>query len=513
MATQTRAAGIAGENVRKLSMQIAARRASLVAPVALFAFATAFFVDTDPDYWWHTRTGQYILDTGTLPRVDIFSYTAAGRPWVTHEWLSEVFYALVARGWGYTGNAVLFGLVSALIAACVYATCRARGIGDTGGALLTLWSFFISFPVTNWRPQLFTTALLAGYALLLTQYRRGQTRALWALPLLMIPWVNLHGGYVIGLVLLGLTLVGEMWEWLWQRVGAPPRALFLAGVLSTAATFVSPLGLEALRYPFLYAGADNFAMRFIADFQSPGFHDSAFLPLALSLLLALVVGIYRRPLGPVETLWVVVFALMALQSVRHVQLYAVVVLPLLGVRLAAESPGPPARLANRARLGLLVVTMLLWLLPSVAAGAAIGAAQGGTQLQVRAEPSAASYPAGAADYILANDVRGNLFNEYHWGGYLIYRLYPERRVFIDGRADVYGNDFVAQYQQIIRLQTDWRHSFAAHDISLALVGKDSALALALADDPNWRELYAGEVERLFERHRPTSAPHPDSPGR
>jgi hypothetical protein len=503
MASQTQATSVTSGGWRKVAAQVAFQRPALALPVALLAFIAAFFVGTDPDYWWHARTGHHILDTRTFPRADIFSYTAEGRPWVAHEWLSEVLFAWVERGWGYAGNALLFGLVSALIVACAYATCRLRGLGEVGGTLIALWGLIISFPVTNWRPQILTTALLAAYALLLTHYRRGHARALWPLPALMILWVNLHGGYVIGLVLLGLTFVGELWEWLWQRAGAPPRALFLACLLSFAATLVSPLGLEALRYPFLYAGADNFAMRFIADFQSPDFHQTAYLPLAFSLLLALVVGIHRRPLGPVETLWVVVFALMALQSVRHVQLYAVVALPLIGVRLAAESPALPAPLARRRRLGTVGLMLLLWLLPVLGATAALGAARGGTPLQLRAAPSAAGYPVGAADYLLAHHPPGNLFNEYHWGGYLIYRLYPARLVFIDGRADVYGDAFVAQYQQLTRLQIDWRQRFAEYDIRLALVGKESALALALAADPNWREVYVGDVERLFERHPPT----------
>lgn len=498
---------------RGSATRIAIRPFSLIIPVILFACVSAFLVATDPDYWWHLSAGRLMLETGSFPRVDPFSHTVAGQPWVAHEWLSEVLYAAVDRVGGYAANAALFGLVGALIVALVYATCRARGLGDVGAALLALWSFAIAFPVANWRPQLLTTALLALYAHLLTRYQQGSTRTLRALPPLMVLWVNLHGGYVIGLVLLGLTLAGGVWTWLRRQGGPPLRPLIIATALTAAATLASPLGLEALRYPFLYAGSGNFAMRFIADFQSPDFHQASYLPLALSFLLALAVGLGRRPLRPADLAWGLVFTYMALTSVRHIQLYAVIVLPLLGARLAAEDWAiRTGRHLGRGRARLILIT-LLWLPAALLGGLVVGGAQSGTAVQLRGEPNAAGYPAGAADYIRAHHLRGNLFNEFHWGGYLIYRLYPEQRVFIDGRADVYGEAFLEQYQHILRAENDWRAIFARYDIALVVVGKESPLAGALATDPAWQEVYAGEVERLFTRRASGQAPPAASTGR
>src|SRR5439155_9436770 len=143
----------------------------------------------------------------------------------------------------------------------------------------------------------------------------------------------LHGGYAIGLGLLGLTVVGEGLARALGRPAAPLRPLVAITALSGAATLVSPHGLEGLRYPFSYLGSENAMMQYITEWQSPNFHLAYLLVFAASLLLGLMVGIWRRPLGPSEALWAVALGLMGLQSVRHIALYAVVATPLLGARL------------------------------------------------------------------------------------------------------------------------------------------------------------------------------------
>src|SRR5688572_1602255 len=249
----------------------------ILAPMLLLLFARYFVGSTDPDYWWHVRTGQYIVETGTLPRADIYSYTVPDRAWVTHEWLTEILLYVVQQRFGYVGNVVLFGLLGALTALAVYATCRVRGLGEPAAAMLMLWASGIGMASANVRPQIVTTLLLAVCALLLTLYLRGQTRALWPFPLLMALWVNLHGGYVIGLVLLGLTVVGQGAAWVLGRPVAPLRPLVLIAFLSGAATLISPHGLEAIWYPFSYVGSENPSMRYIAEWQSINFHRGSSL--------------------------------------------------------------------------------------------------------------------------------------------------------------------------------------------------------------------------------------------
>lgn len=473
----------------------------LLAPALIFIFFSQFFAQTDPDYWWHVRTGQLIYENGAVPRADMFSYTVEGQIWVAHEWLTELLFYLVHHWFGYVGNVALFGGINALTWLVVYITCRRWGIGELGAAMLMTWGFAMSIGSTaNVRPQTLTALFIAITALLLTRYRQGERRALWPLPLLMALWVNLHGGYVIGLALLGVTIVGEA---LAQRLRQPAvnlKPLLVAATLSAVATLLNPHGVEALLYPFTYAGTQNASMQYIAEWQSPNFHSSSFLLFGAGLLLVIVVGVSRRPLSITEALWTLAFAIMALQSVRHIPLYAVVVMPLLGGRLQAELPALRNSLAAWRRPTLLAAVIWLALIASVMA--IVVPAERRSTLQLGREPGAANYPVGAVEYLRAHGLEGNLFNEYVWGGYLIYQLYPERQVFIDGRADVYGDAFIEKYMAVQRLRPNWREVLDEHDVRLALVAKDGPLASALSIDGDWRESYAGKVERLFVRQTP-----------
>jgi hypothetical protein len=473
--------------------------ALLVAPMILFVFAWYFFLpavlQTEPDYWWHVRTGQYIVESGSLPRTDIYSYTVAGQPWVTHEWLTEVLLFSVQRHLGYVGNVALFGLVGAATALAVYATCRRRGLGEVASTILMLWAATMALGSANVRAQGLTTLLLAASALLLTRYKQGHRRALWLLPPLLAVWVNLHGGYLIGLVLLGLTITGEAAARLLGRPAAPLRPLLLVTLLSAAATLLSPHGLEALLYPFSYASTETAMMQYIAEWQSPDFHRPYLLIFAASLLLGLLLGLGRRPLGPTECLWALALTLMALQSVRHIALYAVVITPLLGARLQEEVPAMRRSLASWRRPALLSVT---WLLLAMSLLRMSGTTEQSGGLQLGWEPDESTYPAGATELLRTLDLRGNLFNSYDWGGYLIYKLHPERRVFIDGRTDVY-NRFVGRYMEVALLRPTWREVLDEHDVQLVLVEKDSPLAVVLGDNADWQEVYEGQVERLFVR--------------
>jgi hypothetical protein len=360
------------------------------------------------------------------------------------------------------------------------------------------------------RPQALTVLLLAIVALVLTGYKRGRARALWLLPVLLTLWVNLHGGYVIGLALIGLMVGGEGLAKVLGRPAAPLGPLLAVLALSTAATLVSPHGLEALAYPFSYLGSGNTSMQYIAEWQSPSFHNVLnfqqvhMLLFAASLLLGVVLGVARRPLGPTEALWALALALMALQSVRHIALYAVVVTPLLGARLGTAVSGLRRPLVTWRRPVLLAIS---WPLLAVSVLRML-TGSGLEQLEPGREPSSTTYPVGAVAYLRTHELQGNLFNDYDWGGYLIYHLYPGWHVFIDGRADIYGR-FVDRYLTVALLRPGWRQVLAEHGVGVVLVQKESPLAVVLGDDPDWEEAYAGAVERLFVHRAPQAGALPD----
>jgi hypothetical protein len=453
-------------------------------------------LSTDNDAWWHLRTGQLIAETGVVPQADPFSHTRFGQPWVAHEWLSALIMYLVQRQIGYVGVAMLFGVISAAAWLVVYATMRQRGVGEVLALILVLWGVQLDMPDMGVKPRQLTLLLAAIFVWLLTRYRGGARRALWPLPALMAVWVNLHAGYLIGLVLLGLTIVGEGLARALRRPAAPLRPLLVVAGLSAVATLLGPHGLDVLFYPFTYTRPGNAALQYIQEWQSPNFRRPDNLLFAASLLLAALLGVRRRPLGPTDALSFLCLALMALVSVRHISLYAVVVMPLVGARIQAELPALGRPLATWRSRRLLLVS---WLLVALAGVQLVGTMQQRGFLQIGREPAAASYPAGGANYLREHSVAGRLYNDYAWGGYLIYTLAPRDRVFIDGRTDLYDGRVIDDYIRIGELRPGWRALLGRYDVGTVLVRKDSSLASALGGDPPWQEVYAGPIERIFVR--------------
>lgn len=466
----------------------------VLVPLLFLIFCQPFTTPTDPDYWWHVRTGQYIAETGTVPRVDIFSYTAAGRPWVTHEWGSELLFYAVSHLIGYAGLVALFGTIEALTALAVYLMCRRHGLGEPAAAILMLLGFSMSLTNATVRPQVLTAFLLAVCALLLTRFRQGATRALWPLPFIFVIWVNLHGGYVIGLALLGLTIVGELIAIVLSRPAAPITPLVAITATSALATLINPHGFQAWIYPLTFLGSANPAMGLITEWQSPNFHDPLFLPFATSLLLTICLGLSSRTLEPMEIIWAIGFSFLGLEGVRNIPLYAVVVVPILGARLYAALPILRYSLAAWRRPLLLVAASIA--ITFVAISPLLSPVRR-ARLQLGAEPNTLGFPVGAVEYLRTHDLPGNLFNEYDWGGFIVNRLYPKRPVFIDSRPGMYGVAITREYLTVAKAAPGWRDVLDRNHVMLALVRRGSPIALALTNEPGWRVLYRGSMGVLF----------------
>jgi hypothetical protein len=481
--------------------------ALLVAPLLIFVAAWPLLAPTDPDYWWHARTGQLIVDTGRVPTTDPYSFTAAGQPWVAHEWLAEVLFYAVQHQFGYVGNVVLIALVGSLAAVLLFATCRLRGVGELASVVVVLWAFGMSLGSYGVRPQTFTRVLLTLVTLLVTLYRlRRDWRWLLPLPPLFLLWVNLHGGFAIGIGLLGLTLLGEAIEaWRRERTWHELWPLAIAVAACVLATLLNPNGLFGSIYPLAYLPEAIGGLHFIAEWQPPDPRQLGFASFWLSLLLALGLGLARRPLGIVELLWGLAFSVLAIQAVRSIQVYAAVVLPLLGARLACEVPAF-GRTVSEWRNPRRLVT--LWTLVSVLCAGLFLARftqLGDWPVQLGDKPDARAFPIAGATYLRDHPLPGNLFNQFEWGGYLIYANFPAQRVFIDGRPDMYGNSLFNEYVTVANVQPGWRTVLDAHAITLILVDRDGPLAAALLADPAWQNVFVGPVERLFQRSAPVAS--------
>lgn len=477
----------------------------------------------DPDMWWHLRTGQVILEEG-LPRQDIYSFTVPENRWITHEWLSEALMWLGYQATGLPGLMILAAALVSLTFALVYKRCRGR---PYLAGFVVLLAALASAPFWGVRPQLFNMLLTASFVFLLEGYKDGRVsrRALLSLPLLTLLWANLHSGYLLGVALLLVYLVGESLTqrlgWQSERTLTWPAIRWLA--IMTGASFlaaaINPNGPELWIYPFFTLGS-NAMQRYIQEWASPDFHQVIFWPFAALLvmgLLALVAG--RRTvlatgdkpsaadgkppalngaLSLTDGLLFAGTAAAGMLSARHIPIFAIVASPVICRQLvlalartrlypALAGPGqerPPGRLV--ALNGFL-------LLVALAAGAFWTLAKmGGNEAAI-----AGRYPVQAVDYLVESglaDERG--YNSYNWGGYLIWRDLP---VYVDGRADVYGDDFLHTYRWTFDLTYRWREPLDDYDVNYVLIEHHSPLSTLLETSDQWRLDYDDDLASVFTR--------------
>lgn len=475
------------------------QRRLLAVLLFLALFAYNFARPTDIDFWWHLETGELIATTGVVPATDPYSYTASGRPWVAHEWLWELTIYWVYRWGGYALAALLSAAVVMLTYLILYGLLRRLGANEFVAAALVLWAAVIAVPGTGVRPREFTQLFLAFFLSRLFLYREGHIRHLWSLPLLMALWVNLHGQFLLGLGLLGLFAFSGVVDWLLAG-GKAPRHLLAVGAATGAAACLNPAGPTILRYPIdYYLQGDNPSFALVTEFQSPDFHQPLYLAFAASLLL---LALLPRPLDRrtfVESLLVIVFTLQALVSARQIAAYALVIPPLLALRLGdrfalARELVPPA-------LSRPLVALNWLLLLAVASAGIVYASRPITseRLQLGREPINRSLPVAGARFIEEAGLPDPVYNEQSWGGYLIRQWYPRRRVFIDGRIDMYGPAIAGDYLRVVSLRPDWRDVLDRYGVRTVLIEKDSPLSALLLADGGWHRVFQGEVEDVFVR--------------
>jgi hypothetical protein len=492
-------------------MTIRLHRYTLLAALLIaFAGLAIFVAPTDPDAWWHLRNGQLVLESG-VPHRDVYSWTAEGRPWLMQEWLTEVGMYGVKSAFGYGALSVIFGLLMAAGTALVYVLSRAHGAGRVPALVMVL--FFAVFAAPTWgvRPQVLTPVFLGSFFLLLTLYKQEKLSAkgLWALPVIMALWANMHASYFMGIAMLGAFIFGEAANTVIYRPERPARInpLLLTLVGCVLATLINPYFIELWTYPLSYitGGTENPLIRYTQEWQSPNFHDQGNLFFAASLIALALVGIARPAATEEErTRWrwglrvridvthailLAAFTILALQAIRLQPVYGLVALPLLAGSLARawpifsrEGESQPSRtesIINGVVLAVGIILMAFWLLNM-------------PQAQTRAEPRADTgfvYPVRAGEYLAGLNEPVKMYNDFAWGGYLINRLYPQHKVFIDGRADMYREGIFEDHITVQNVAPGWREVLDRHGVDLVLTPPNRPLAYALASEEGWEVAY------------------------
>ncbi len=471
----------------------------------IYVFSFSFFFASrpisDPDFWFHLKTGQYIIQTRMIPRTDPFSFTQYGQPWIAHGWLSgAVFYGIYSL-LGFNALIFIFAVLTAVAFWIGFKRADSHLFIRSFVTLLGVWTVL---PTIGVRPRVFTLLLTSVYLAVLTRYaRRGEGRAIWWLVPLMALWVNLHGGFFVGPMLIGLTIIGiplDAWA-AGDKIGPLyPRLRTLGFVLvgSLLVGFLNPYGrriytfsLEVLQSPIY--------QKVIVDFISPDFHEPELLALTLLILLTIAAfALSPKRVRPSELLLFLTTLYATLKFQRNMAILAIVAVPLLADYLQnwlvstsfgktfGRSPS-----ADSSRRPILV--SLLLLLPLVAFAAKLKSAVYAPPRQEMIE-----VPLKAVEYLKEKQITGNTFTDPNiWGGYLIWAL-PSNPVYIDGRS-VYPDQFLKEYLGIISGVTDWREPFDRYGVRIAIVRPKSPLGRELKDSSDWQQIYQDEMAAVFAR--------------
>jgi hypothetical protein len=449
----------------------------------------------DPDFWWHLRSGQLILQTGGLLRTDPFTYTVSNHAWTMHEWLTEVLFAGLYRWAGLAAIVALLSVVTWLGVLCIFVRARLDRPGPFvlgGGMVLAV---IAGYPIWGPRAQMITFAL-ACVTLLLTErhLRHGGRMSLLLLPIFLV-WSNLHSGFLIGLGFMAVVLIAEVAAHLLHLEGRASiqrvrrLALLLGGCLLISAINLN--GPSIILYPFATQGSAA-QQSLILEWHSPDFHDWSvrFFGLMLLSLVSLVVA--NRTIRLRDAALVLVTVALSLQSVRHIALFVAASTPvwinqadILVRRLRVHPPRRtvlppvPIRVVSWVLLcgALLVVYLGARLLPA---------------MHTREDSLfyAQDFPVCAARWLAADPQPLRIFNQYGEGGYLAYHLSAQGdRVFVFGDAALMGDALLYSYGDVESVTPRWDSILRNANTDIVLFDTNAPLSNVLAHAPDWVQVY------------------------
>lgn len=495
---------------RTVALHLSARRLLTFVLMSL-VFVLAVRSISDPDFWWHLRAGQLIHETLDIPHTDPFSSTFFGREWVAHEWLSEALMYAVHQAAGYAGLVVFFALViSAAMWVALHGFAGRAGHPYVAGFALLLGALAAS-PTWGVRPQMFSFLFASVFFAVLGGYARGESgRRVWWLVPLTVLWVNMHAGFALGLTLVALTLAGLVLDvWLSEEEGREPvwgRVRTLAAVLAAcmAAVVLNPNGARLYAYPFETL-TSHAMMKYINEWFSPDFHEPMFQPFALMLMATFCSMILSRVrVRPSSLLMLAATAYAALRSGRNVPFFALAAMPLLAEHtwtwLSQQAWGARLLRPEKAEDGRqLFLKVALNVLVFVVAPLALCLVRVQQVSARSAADEAQNFPAAAVEFIRENGLPQPVFNEYGWGGYMIWKLQPGYRVYIDGRADVYGDAFMEEFLKTRDGVAAWRAPLEREGVRTVAVNPDAPLASLLRQEKGWRKVFEDKQAVIFVR--------------
>lgn len=449
----------------------------------------------DPDIWWHLRNAAQLLHTGHFVRTDTWTFTVAGKLRIDFEWLSELPYYFAWRRLGDRGIYLVMMLVSSAIILGVYALAWMRSRNATAAILVSVLAVLFATVSLAPRTILFGWLLLVIELAILWALPKGRDYTAWLPPLFLV-WINTHGSWFIGFVLMVLYfacgLVEGEWGSLYATRWTPRqlRKLFLVTVATFACLFINPYGWRLVAYPLDTTFGQNLSLNVVVEWSSLNFHTANGKVVLATFILLGILQLLRRRRWPLADL---VFVLVAVYGsftyARFVFLAGILMLPILAMDLESESrsadqPAKDLRLLN-AVVMVAFAAILVMRFPS--------------ERQLQAD-AAKVFPEKALPYVRSLAGSGNLFNEYEWGGYLELEA-PQVKQLIDSRADIFEHEGILKDYIFALKARDTYEILDKYHIRYVLLGRDYPASCLLSHSTGWKRTYDDGQAVVFERIR------------
>jgi len=428
----------------------------------------------DLDLWLHLASGRFILDTMSIPSVDVLSYTMAGQPWNNHEWLFQILITTVFQLFGAEGWITLRLVILYLIYFHLVFISYDNDRPFWPVVLLILTSFVFQLRLLL-RPEIFSILFFVMFIQILSAHL-DKRKTIFVLAFLQVLWVNMHGFFIFGILIIGIYILGEYIKryaplpYQWKSVGRLTddefkniKYIFL-GVI--AACLVNPNFIMGALYPLkvlFSVGSDSgIFFKEIMELQKPITWKTLFswhpYPIYRWLIIIPFVSfvLNRRRLDVGAFILWVLFLMLSLSASRNMPFYALVAyfVTLINVHQIKWEQAFPITIHSKRFLyicsTLIFASFIFWMLQIIDVWMVRGYYDY-DKMERKSELGGISernFSRKAVNFLVDNKVQGNIFNDFNSGAYLLGRTHPDLRVFIDGRTEVYGSQFFKKYKKI-----------------------------------------------------------------
>jgi hypothetical protein len=494
----------------------------------------------DPDFWWHLKTGEYIYQNGSLPSTDPFAYTSTPKDPVNPEskrikfilsqyWLAQVFFYWIYHLFSFHGIIFLRAFILTLLVFLVYISTKREGIGNYFSIVLLIPAVLILHTFTGERPQLFSFLFTFLLIYLLEGFRSFSIKEplistslrsfgyLLPIPFIMLLWANLHGGFILGIIIALGYILSEWIKYFTKKFGQPVpsgslKLLTAVTAVSILLTVINPNTYNVI--PFLIEFGKGPYKSMITESMSPltlfsqGFYEPQLITYFILLAInALLFFINRNRLDLTDVIIATFLALISLTAARFIPFYTPVGI-LMIARYSSEMLNNLFRFElyrtfmkkSEVPLAIILSIVLIIVINN----------NDLFQKGIRRN----TYPEGAARFLKEHRISGNMFNPYVWGGYLLWDLYPDYKVFIDGRAlieEVFFQEVkvLDAYPKNMEGLPEWKALLNAYKVNFIITfsvgnfsGRLVPLIPALLNDPEWHLIYMDNISLIFLRGSP-----------